>query len=68
MSSFHSRVGKRKVCVSFLYFYNFSESDNVSKYFTLQAKNGGMVMVNFYSVFVQCNTTRNATVDDVIGQ
>ncbi|XP_021925025.1 dipeptidase 1-like [Zootermopsis nevadensis] len=32
----------------------------------MTAKNGGVVMVNFYSEFVQCNTTRNATVDDVI--
>jgi hypothetical protein len=26
------------------------------------------VMVNFYSGFVQCNASRNATVDDVIGE
>ncbi|PNF33642.1 Dipeptidase 1 [Cryptotermes secundus] len=30
------------------------------------ARNGGIVMVNFYSGFIQCNASKNATVDDVI--
>jgi len=34
----------------------------------LQARNGGIVMVNFYSDFVQCNKSKNATIDDVIGE
>ncbi|XP_011336001.1 dipeptidase 1 isoform X2 [Ooceraea biroi] len=29
-------------------------------------KNNGIVMVNFYSVFVNCNTSRNATMQDVV--
>jgi hypothetical protein len=34
----------------------------------VQARNGGIVMVNFYSDFVQCNKSKNATLDDVIGE
>jgi hypothetical protein len=61
---------KRKSDIPFLYWYHFSGSDRINegKYFTLQARNGGIVMVNFYSGFIQCNESKNATVDDVIGE
>ncbi|XP_020300255.1 dipeptidase 1-like isoform X2 [Pseudomyrmex gracilis] len=32
----------------------------------LVKKNNGIVMVNFYNEFVNCNITRNATIDDVV--
>ncbi|GFG33455.1 hypothetical protein Cfor_03523, partial [Coptotermes formosanus] len=32
----------------------------------MTARNGGIVMVNFYSNFVQCNKSKNATMDDVV--
>jgi membrane dipeptidase len=32
----------------------------------MMARNGGIVMVNFYSDYVQCNKSRNATIDDVV--
>jgi hypothetical protein len=37
-------------------------------YLTLQARNGGIVMVNFCAGFIQCNASKNATLDDVIGE
>lgn len=32
-----------------------------------QKENNGIVMVNFYSNFVNCNCSRNATIQDVVG-
>ncbi|XP_069702560.1 dipeptidase 1-like [Periplaneta americana] len=32
----------------------------------MMKENGGIVMVNFYSGFVQCNETVNATIEDVV--
>ncbi|XP_003705702.1 dipeptidase 1 isoform X2 [Megachile rotundata] len=32
----------------------------------LVKKNNGIVMVNFYSGFINCNTSRNATIQDVV--
>jgi hypothetical protein len=35
--------------------------------FPLQPDNGGIVMVNFYSGFVNCKSAAEATLDDVVG-
>lgn len=32
-----------------------------------QKRNNGIVMVNFYNDFINCDTSRNATMQDVVG-
>jgi microsomal dipeptidase-like Zn-dependent dipeptidase len=33
----------------------------------LQRDNGGIVMVNFYSGFINCTSAADATLEDVVG-
>jgi microsomal dipeptidase-like Zn-dependent dipeptidase len=35
--------------------------------FPLQPQNGGIVMVNFYPAFVNCNNPDEASLEDVVG-
>ena len=40
---------------------------NATEIFPLQPQNGGIVMVNFYSGFINCTNPDAASLEDVVG-